>query len=160
MTGLHTENPKRVAVISDTHGHLSEALLREIKGADLIVHAGDICSRTHYETLRTLSPLKLCLGNCDWQGDYPPEVKRLVSFTYAGLQWILCHHAERMDTQGFDIAVCGHTHRPSIETLSDGCTLINPGSPTRPRTQMGPSCARVLVSEGVVVSAEIVLLDY
>ena len=35
---------KRIDIISDTHGHLSPALLEQLEGADLIIHAGDITS--------------------------------------------------------------------------------------------------------------------
>ena len=38
----------RYDIISDTHGHLSSELLRELEGADLILHAGDCCSVDDY----------------------------------------------------------------------------------------------------------------
>jgi uncharacterized protein len=66
---------KRVAVISDTHGYLSEELIHALRGADLIVHAGDICSASDFRTLSGMAPLKLCLGNNDWGYDYGPGVE-------------------------------------------------------------------------------------
>ena len=38
---MNSARAKRIDIISDTHGYLSPALLDELKGADLIIHAGD-----------------------------------------------------------------------------------------------------------------------
>ena len=42
---------------------MSPELLDELRGADMIVHAGDICSVSDYHTLCDIAPVKLCLGN-------------------------------------------------------------------------------------------------
>ena len=39
------------------------------------------------------------------------------------------------------------------------CLIMNPGSPTFPRTILGPTCGRIVVSDGSVVDAEIIQLD-
>ena len=148
----------RVGVVSDTHGLLSEALLAELAGSDVIVHAGDICSDTHLRKLEEIAPVHICRGNNDWSYATGMDLKPMLRVTIGGLRWQICHYRERLDPPTCDVAVCGHSHRPSIETTSYGCTIINPGSPTYPRTQMGPSCARVTIVGGRLESAEIVLL--
>ena len=40
----------RYDIISDTHGFLEPDLLDQLQGADVIVHAGDICSGADYRT--------------------------------------------------------------------------------------------------------------
>ena len=37
----------RIDIISDTHGNLSDELMAQLKGADAIVHAGDMLSLIH-----------------------------------------------------------------------------------------------------------------
>ena len=54
---------KRIDIISDTHGHLSPALLEQLEGADLIIHAGDITSEMDWEHLCTIAPIRGVLGN-------------------------------------------------------------------------------------------------
>ena len=54
---------KRIDIISDTHGLLSDGLLAQLEGADLIIHAGDITSDADYLHLRSLAPLRAVLGN-------------------------------------------------------------------------------------------------
>ena len=49
---MNSASAKRIDIISDTHGYLSPALLDELEGADLIIHAGDLTSEMDYEHLR------------------------------------------------------------------------------------------------------------
>lgn len=153
----------RVDIISDTHGRLSDELLDQLQGADLIVHAGDFCSPSDYRHLCSIARVEACLGNNDYE-DYGPAVKRRTSFRYQGFWWQVCHYEERLDLAVCDIAVCGHTHRPFVR--QEGTKwVINPGSPTFPRSSTGPSMARMLIKppadpqgKGEVVSAEVVRL--
>lgn len=149
---------KRIDVVSDTHGRLSSELLKELDGCDLIVHAGDITSQDDLITLRALAPVKACLGNNDWSGEYGPEVTKLVRFDYEGLSFSVSHYRERLTDERCDVAVCGHTHVPVIERHRDGSLLINPGSPTFPRSEKGPTMARLTIADGKVLTADIVQL--
>ena len=71
----------RYDIISDTHGYLSPELLEQLQGADVIVHAGDICSPSDYRTLSDIARVQMCLGNNDWSYDYGPMVKDRSSAT-------------------------------------------------------------------------------
>lgn len=146
------------AIISDTHGWLSEELLKQLQGADVIVHAGDICSPSDYRTLLNIAPVHLCLGNNDWD-NYGPRVQKQVHFESEGFRWQLCHYEYRLDLDSCDIAVCGHTHRPFIERdQATGTLLINPGSPTWPRNGF-PSMVRLTITHGKITEARIIKLS-
>ena len=73
---------KRIDIISDTHGRLSRALLAEIKGADLVIHAGDLTSEADWDMLQNYGPIKAVLGNNDSFYNYDPPLKRLNTFEY------------------------------------------------------------------------------
>lgn len=148
----------RFDIISDTHGRLSDSLLAALEGADVIVHAGDICSPSDLRRLEQVARVYACLGNNDYGFDYGPEVQRLTRFFRGGLRWQVCHYRERLDPQLADISVCGHTHKPQIRHLPGGRLLVNPGSPTFPRTADGPTMARVVADAGRVLSADIIRL--
>lgn len=147
----------RFDIVADTHGYLSPSLLAELKGADAIVHAGDICSPSDYRTLQRVAPVRLCLGNNDWAYDYGRQVKKTCLFYGAGLLWEVNHYRERLKLAECDIAVCGHTHRPYIRD-EGGVIIMNPGSPTFPRSSFGPTMGRIICEDGVVLAAEIVQL--
>lgn len=150
----------RIDIISDTHGWLSAELKRELAGADLIVHAGDICSVANYNELLKIAPVKACLGNNDFPGDFGPDVTRFTSFVFAGLRWQVCHYQERLVKGASDIAVCGHTHRPFIDQEDNKTLTINPGSPTYPRSfVIGASMGRIWIQDKKIVDCQIIQLD-
>lgn len=153
------KNEISVGVVSDTHGMLSDALLAELATNDYIVHAGDICSTSNYDSLCNIAPLYACLGNNDGRYLYGPHVGKITRFVLGGLRWQVCHYRELLDLASCDIAICGHTHRPFVEHTKSNVLVMNPGSPTYPRTMMGPTCGKIVVSEGKIISADIVLLD-
>lgn len=154
----------RFDIVSDTHGHLSNELLKALRGADMIMHAGDCCTYEDYRELCDIAPVAMCLGNNDWGMDYGPDVERVTRVFMCGLRWQLCHYEERLDLATCDVAICGHSHRPFIrwESSPGGSSKIlvmNPGSPTFPRTAQGPTIGRVLVSrDGTIKHVEIVEL--
>jgi len=149
----------RFDIVSDTHGYLSEELLEALQGADYIVHAGDMCSESDYWRLAQIAPIHMCLGNNDWGMGYTPAVKRVTRFYAAGLRWQLCHYEERLDLETCEVAICGHTHRPFFERDPKTRTLVmNPGSPTFPRTNKGPTIGRIIADKGHVYEVHIVQL--
>lgn len=150
---------KRIDVLSDTHGNLSRQVIEAIDGCDLIVHAGDITSENDYYTLKTLAPLQLCLGNNDWPGEYGDSVTRMVRFEYEGLNFVVTHYREKLLAERFDVGIFGHTHVPACKQLNSGALMMNPGSPTFPRSSAGPTMGRIMVEDGKVLSAEIIKLE-
>lgn len=149
---------KRIDVLSDTHGRLTHEVLEQLDGCDLIIHAGDNTSQDDFITLRALAPLRMCLGNNDWSGEYGPDVIDVLHFEYEGLNFCVSHYRERLVRETFDVGIFGHTHVPVCERSDGGALLMNPGSPTYPRSEAGPTMGRILIADGVVASAEIVPL--
>ena len=146
----------RVDIISDTHGRLSPELMRAIKGADLVIHAGDLTSERNWRELKGATKrIEGVLGNNDYYYDYGPELQKLNVFTYEGLRFSVTHYREDLPLATSDVGVCGHTHRPVIERKGR-CLIINPGSPTYPRSMRGPTIARIYVEAGTVISAKII----
>lgn len=144
----------RYDIISDTHGYLSDSLLKMLDGANVIVHAGDCCSLSDYRRLQDICRVVMCKGNNDWGLDYGPEVKNNTRAFMSGLRWEVCHYVERLDLEVCDVAICGHTHRPYVRH-EGSVLLMNPGSPTYPRTKQGPTMGRIICRDHEVVSAEI-----
>ena len=106
---------KRYDIVSDTHGYLSPELLDALQGADVIVHAGDICSPSDYRTLSDIARVQMCLGNNDWAYDYGPTAKTRKIFYASEFRWQVSHSRQRLKLQMSDIAICGHTHTPFVE---------------------------------------------
>jgi putative phosphoesterase len=120
----------RVAVVSDTHGLLRPELLPLLKGADHILHAGDVGNPEILEALRAIAPVTAIRGNVDVYGDCAllpaTEVLEL-----GGLLLYMLHSRNDLDINpeaaGIRVVISGHSHQPSVETHR-GVLYLNPGS--------------------------------
>ncbi|MGX6449493.1 metallophosphoesterase family protein [Patulibacter sp. S7RM1-6] len=133
----------RVGIVSDTHfprrgRRLPDAVLERLRGADAIVHAGDLCDHAALDELRAIGPpVHVVLGNNDdeLEGALPDEL----TFTVAGVRIGVVHDAgqragrlNRMRRRfpEHDAVIFGHSHIPLHEQAEDGFQIFNPGSPT------------------------------
>ena len=55
----------KILLLSDTHGHMDETILKYAAQADEVWHAGDIGSLGVTDTLKTLKPVRGVHGNID-----------------------------------------------------------------------------------------------
>lgn len=134
-----------IGLISDTHGLLRPEALTALKGADLIVHAGDVGKPGIIEQLGTVAPVVAVRGNVDtgaWASQLP-----MTAFAQAGSARIyVLHDIEQLDLDpaaaNLNIVVSGHSHKPSqIERA--GVMYVNPGSAGPRRFQLPITVARL-----------------
>jgi uncharacterized protein len=134
-----------LAVISDTHlprgsRTLPAACVERLRGADLILHAGDFTTAEVLADLRALGPpVHAVHGNVD-----DTDVRRLLPSARlvkaAGARIAMTHDAgpadgrlQRMRRRFADVdaVVFGHSHLPLHERdAASGFQIFNPGSPT------------------------------
>lgn len=55
----------KILLLSDTHSHIDDAILKHVKWADEVWHAGDIGSLEVTDAIAKLKPLKGVYGNID-----------------------------------------------------------------------------------------------
>ena len=143
----------RYDIIADTHGYLSDVLLHALEGADVIVHAGDICSARDLHRLEDIAPVKFCIGNNDYGYDYGPFAKRDYRFYSSKLRWQVCHYRERLDLAVCDVSFTSiRTILPAVmELLMEEGLLL---ALVKPQFEAG----RSEVGKGGVVSDPVVQL--
>jgi putative phosphoesterase len=158
----------RVAIISDTHlprgrRRLSERCLEAVRASDLVLHAGDICSRGALEELRRIGPLVHAIhGNVD-EPDLQRELAPELTLELEGARLTMLHDAgpergrlERLHERfrSSALVIFGHSHLPLHELSQDGFQIFNPGSPTERRR--APQCTMGLAT----ISAGEVTLEH
>ena len=161
---LRAQGPRLRAVItilSDTHresGHGLAGRAREaVRESDTVVHAGDFTTPAVLEAFRGTGRIEAVYGN----RDSPELCDRLPArrlFEREGVGIALVHGHEHGETalsllgqsEGADLVVFGHSHRPTIVDAGD-VTLLNPGSHDDPRGNPA-SHAELTAGEGGVVA--------
>lgn len=133
----------RIGVIADTHipgraRRLPPQVLEHLSGVDLILHAGDLVSRTVLEVLSEVAPVMAVAGNNDPE-PLASELGLTREISLAGYRIGMSHGhvgkgrstVERALSHfdQLDCVVFGHSHMPYI--AKHGRTMaFNPGSPT------------------------------
>lgn len=56
---------KKILLLSDTHSHIDETILKYVRLADEIWHAGDIGDLSVTDTIKKIKPLRAVYGNID-----------------------------------------------------------------------------------------------
>ena len=56
---------KKILLLSDTHSYIDDAILKYVKQADEVWHAGDIGNIEVTDTIKRLKPLRAVYGNID-----------------------------------------------------------------------------------------------
>ena len=146
----------RVGLISDTHGLMRPEALAYLRGADHIVHAGDIGDPGILEALRRLAPVTAVRGNND-RGDWARAVPSSANVQIDGVAIHVLHDVKELRLQpGVRVVVSGHSHKPIVQER-DGVLFVNPGS-AGPRRFTLPVAVGELRIAGVTVKAQIRVL--
>jgi putative phosphoesterase len=159
----------RVVVLSDTHvrrggrKEMPAAALDHLRGADTILHAGDVLEGWFLDDLAELAPVHAVLGNNDVDLTLPERLQ----VELAGVRIGMVHDSGARTGRearlarwfpGCDLVVFGHSHAP-LNARGHGQRLLNPGSPTDKRAQRHHTLAVVDLDEGRIRRADIVELD-
>ena len=139
----------RLAIISDTHlprggRRLPDTCVERLRAADLILHAGDVCTVAVLAEIEAVGPPVLAVhGNID-EAALRARLPARRTVDAAGVRVGMVHDGgpaagrlERLRGRFPDAAavVFGHSHIPLHETAPDGFAIFNPGSPTERRRQ-------------------------
>jgi hypothetical protein len=135
----------RIAVLADTHDRCPAGLPERLRGADEIWHLGDVCDPATLAEIEQIGPpLRVVLGNCDWNSAWPRELR----LERAGVRFVLVHIPPAKPPRDADIVLHGHTHMPRDETDGRGVRWLNPGCISRPRGGLPPSFAWLTIESG------------
>jgi len=159
----------RIVVLADTHARrrwrvCPPQVAAELRGADLILHAGDVCTASVLAELTQYAPVVAVLGNND-----DPDVAEwgaapTAELSLDGLRVAMLHDSGpsagrlarmRRAFPGADLVVFGHSHIP-LDQSGYGLRIFNPGSPTDRRRQPHGTLGVLRIADGRLAEATIV----
>lgn len=149
-----------IGVISDTHGLVRPEALLALKGAELVIHAGDIGKAEVIKTLKSIAPVVAIRGNVD-QGDWARDFQETEVVEFDQKLIYVLHDLKRLDLDpaksGFGAVISGHSHQPGISHCN-GVMFLNPGSAGPRRFKLPVAVARLQLN-GQSMDPEIVELN-
>ena len=159
----------RIVVLADIHAPrrwraCPPRVAAELRGADLILHAGDVCTASVLAELTQYAPVVAVLGNND-----DPDVAlwgaaQTAELSLAGLRVAMLHDSGpsagrlarmRRAFPAADLVVFGHSHIP-LDQSGSGLRIFNPGSPTDRRRQPHGTLGVLRIADGRLAEATIV----
>jgi hypothetical protein len=169
----HFAAPLVIGVLADTHvfAQGSRRLPPEVGDlfarlrVGLILHAGDINTRSVLDELERVAPTLAVRGNGD-EVALQTTLPEIIDLTIGRFACRLLHgHQQRTarataqhHASGVDCVVYGHSHIPKIEQI--GSTLLfNPGSPTDRRGQPHFSLGLLRVTDSAIEPELILFAD-
>jgi len=149
--GSHAEPDRHViGVISDTHGLVRPEALEPLRGADLIVHCGDVGAPAVLDALRALAPVRAVRGNND-RGPWARELPTDDVIEFGPHVLYVIHDLGELDLDpaaaGFTAVLSGHSHRPLVEERQ-GVLFVNPGSAGPRRFSLPVAVAELVLAPG------------
>lgn len=160
----------KVVVVSDTHAPrrwrtCPPRVAAELRGADLILHAGDVCTAAVLDELAQYAPLVAVAGNNDGADVTAWGAPDTAVLGVGGLCVGMVHDSgsaagrlvrmrRRFPEAG--LVVFGHSHIPLYADDATGFAIFNPGSPTDRRRQPHGTIGVLHIADGQLVTAEIV----
>lgn len=158
---------KKILLLSDTHGHIGEDILKHVHWCDEVWHAGDIGNLKVTDTLKNLKPLRAVYGNIDCAAartEFPLHQK----FTVEGLKVWITHIGgypnryskpirDVIKLERPDLFISGHSH--ILKVMPDkklNLLHMNPGAVGKHGFHKLRTMLRFKISKGEIKELEIV----
>ncbi len=130
---------KKILLLSDTHSHIDESILKYVRLADEVWHAGDIGDLKVTDTIKKLKPLRAVFGNID-NHEARLEFPLINRFFCEDVEVLITHIGgypgkyspairEEITKNPPKLFICGHSH--ILKVMYDNklnCLHMNPGA--------------------------------
>jgi uncharacterized protein len=159
----------RVVALSDTHAPrrwktCPAPVAAQLRQADVILHAGDVCTAAVLDELSGYAPVLAVVGNNDAPDVAAWGATPSLEVNLGGLRVAMIHDSGAADGRlrrlrrwfpDTDLVVFGHSHIP-MNAEAGGFRIFNPGSPTDRRSQPHGTVGVLRIDGGTLAAADIV----
>lgn len=160
---------KKILLLSDTHSYIDDNIVKYVKQADEVWHAGDIGDLKVTDSIKKLKPLRAVYGNIDdatARLEYPLHNR----FTCEGLNVWITHIGgypgkyspaikHEIESNPPGLFICGHSHILKVQFDKKNNLLhMNPGAAGVHGFHQVRTMLRFEVANGKVQNPEVIEL--
>ncbi len=160
---------KKILLLSDTHSHIDDQILKFVKQADEVWHAGDIGNLQVTDTIKEHKPLRAVYGNIDnkeARAEFPLHNR----FVIEGIDVWITHIGgypyrynpkvrEELHANPPKIFICGHSHILKVQYDKKLELLhLNPGAAGKHGFHKVRTMLRFAINNGDITDMEIIEL--
>ena len=160
---------KKILLLSDTHGFLDKTMLKYIKQADEVWHAGDIGTTEVTDEIKKHSRLRAVYGNIDG-GDLRKEFTEQLHFKIDGVKVFMIHIGgypkhysqkalETIKKYPPDLFISGHSHILKVMYDQQNKLLhMNPGAAGKHGFHQKRTMLRFVIDKDEIKNLEVIEL--
>ena len=160
---------KKILLLSDTHSHIDNAILKHVKQDDEVWHAGDIGDLKVTDAIKKLKPLRAVYGNIDDHNarvEFPEHNRFMcedvdVWITHIGgyPNKYNMRIREAIANNPPDLFICGHSHILKVMPDKSRALLhINPGAAGKHGFHKVKTLTRFKVADCKIEALEVIEL--
>lgn len=161
---------KKILLLSDTHGHLDEVMLKYIKEVDEVWHAGDIGMVSVSDEIKKYKPLRAVYGNIDG-GELRKEFQESLFFTQEGVKVLMIHiggypghyrqkSQELIKRYAPDLFIAGHSHILKVMyDKTNNLLFMNPGAIGKKGFHKKRTMLRFTLQKANILDLEVIELE-
>lgn len=158
---------KKILLLSDTHSHIDQKILKHVQQADEVWHAGDIGNLAVTDAIKALKPLRAVYGNIDGteiRAEFPLHNRFVcedvdVWITHIGgypgrYNPLIRHELLKNPPKLF---ICGHSH--ILKVMPDkrlGLLHLNPGAVGKYGIHQVRTMLRFELDQGRIQNLEVI----
>ena len=161
---------KKILLLSDTHSHIDDTILKYVTQADEVWHAGDIGDLNVTDTIQKLKPLRAVYGNIDdaqARLEFPLHNRFLcegvsVWITHIGGYPGKYNQAVRseLELNPPKLFICGHSHILKVQfDKKNNLLFMNPGAAGKIGFHQVRTMLRFIIDGDAIKELEIIEID-
>lgn len=161
---------KKILLLSDTHSHIDDTILKYVVQADEVWHAGDIGDLVVTDTIKKLKPLRAVYGNID-DAQARLEFPLHHRFFCEGVSVWITHIGgypgkynqavrSELEQNSPQLFICAHSHILKVQfDKKNNLLFMNPGAAGKSGFHQVRTMLRFLIDGDAIKELEIIEID-
>jgi putative phosphoesterase len=161
---------KKILLLSDTHSHIDDPILKYVAQADEVWHAGDIGDLNVTDTIQKLKPLRAVYGNID-DAQARLEFSLHNRFLCEGVSVWITHIGgypgkynqavrSELEQNPPQLFICGHSHILKVQfDKKNNLLFMNPGAAGKSGFHQVRTMLRFIIDGDAIKELEIIEID-